>query len=362
MKHMLSLATLIFTFGLLAHAQTLKFDNNQHDFGTIKEEGGPVEYIFTYVNSGKEAVALTNVKASCGCTTPSWTKEPVLPGKKGEIKVSYNPKNRPGNFNKSITVTTTEATGNTYALTIKGVVTPRPRGVEDDYPQKLGNLRLKTSSLYFDVPNTETKSDTFFLYNESDKAMTLAFARTPKHLSIKAEPATLQPKQKGTIVATFNAAEKKDWGNVYERITVITNDTQDSVKHLHLNANIVEDFSKMTEKERKNAPVASFDTDKYDWGSVIEGTQVEHNFVLTNKGKSDLIIRKTKASCGCTVVQPAKTTLKPGESTDIKTTFNSNRRTGKQQKNITIITNDPNKSTNVLTILGEVQKKETETK
>ena len=61
------------------------------------------EFVFT--NNGNQPLVLTAVKASCGCTTPSWTKEPVLPGQSGHIKASYNSKNRPGRFHKSITIT-----------------------------------------------------------------------------------------------------------------------------------------------------------------------------------------------------------------------------------------------------------------
>jgi len=78
--------------------------------------------------------------------------------------------------------------------------------------------------------------------------------------------------------------------------------------------------------------------------------------VITNSGKRDLVIRKVKASCGCTAVQPAKTVISPGESVDIKTVFNSAGKVGNQNKTVTIITNDPKKSTLILWVKGEVQK------
>ncbi len=60
--------------------------------------------IFSFTNTGKVPLILNDVKASCGCTTPEWTKEPVLPGKNGTIRVTFNPKNRPGSFSKTIQV------------------------------------------------------------------------------------------------------------------------------------------------------------------------------------------------------------------------------------------------------------------
>ena len=91
-----------------------------HDFGTIKESKGSVTATFTIYNGTDEAILLTKVTASCGCTSPDWTKEPIEPGKRGEIKATYNPKGRPGPFDKVITVTTN--TEERLQMHIKGTV------------------------------------------------------------------------------------------------------------------------------------------------------------------------------------------------------------------------------------------------
>lgn len=82
----------------------IAFQETIYDFGQI-EEGTVAEHEFVFTNTGNQPLIISSVKASCGCTTPYWTKEPVLPGKQGSIKASYNSKNRPGGFNKTITVT-----------------------------------------------------------------------------------------------------------------------------------------------------------------------------------------------------------------------------------------------------------------
>ena len=73
-------------------------DETSFDFGTIKEANGNVSHTFKIKNSGEAPLVLTRVIASCGCTTPEWTKEPIAPGKTGDIKITYNPKDRPGPF------------------------------------------------------------------------------------------------------------------------------------------------------------------------------------------------------------------------------------------------------------------------
>lgn len=112
-----------------AHSSTLTVENMKfvteiHDFGTIPE-GPAAEVEFVFTNTGKEPINLTNVKASCGCTTPSWSKDPILPGKKGIIKASYATDHRPGGFTKSITVM---SDAGTKVLTIKGNVEEAPKG------------------------------------------------------------------------------------------------------------------------------------------------------------------------------------------------------------------------------------------
>lgn len=97
-----------------------KFSEESYDFGKIME-GDPAVHEFRFKNVGDQPIVLGNVRASCGCTTPKWTREPVLPGDEGIIKASYSSRGRPGNFNKSITISS-NATTPTKVLYIKGFV------------------------------------------------------------------------------------------------------------------------------------------------------------------------------------------------------------------------------------------------
>ncbi len=82
-------------------APVFKFVEETHNFGTLKE-GAEASYDFMFTNAGKEPLIIQDCKASCGCTTPEWTKAPILPGQSGKINVKYDTKGRPGSFNKSI--------------------------------------------------------------------------------------------------------------------------------------------------------------------------------------------------------------------------------------------------------------------
>lgn len=100
----------------LPDGSKITFVQTEFNFGS-RPQGTPVSHEFSFKNEGTAPLTLTNVKASCGCTTPSWTKEAIAPGETGKVSAEYNMA-KPGGFNKSITVTT--AGGETVILYIKG--------------------------------------------------------------------------------------------------------------------------------------------------------------------------------------------------------------------------------------------------
>ena len=85
----------------------IKFDKLTHNFGTFSEKNPVVTTTFTYTNVGEQPLVINQAVASCGCTVPEYTKTPIKPGEKGEIKVTYNGAGKfPGHFKKSITIRT----------------------------------------------------------------------------------------------------------------------------------------------------------------------------------------------------------------------------------------------------------------
>ncbi len=125
MKTIFSLFVALFVFVAVGYAQkgVMKFAKETHDFGKI-EQGKPVTHVFEFKNMGTDPVIISNVQASCGCTTPAWTREPVLPGKTGTISATYNALSQ-APFNKSVTVTSNAESGQ-VVLYLKGeVVSPK---------------------------------------------------------------------------------------------------------------------------------------------------------------------------------------------------------------------------------------------
>lgn len=122
-----ALTTLLFSIGMWAQNEkkesgaVISAEVVEYDFGAIKEANGPVSYIFKLKNVGKAPLVITRINASCGCTTPEFSTEPVAPGKETPVKVTYNPAGRPGQFVKTIAVYSNGKDG-AFTLRIKGVV------------------------------------------------------------------------------------------------------------------------------------------------------------------------------------------------------------------------------------------------
>lgn len=108
----------------------IKFDKMVHDYGNITQ-GDNGECVFKFKNTGKEPLIITNCQGSCGCTVPQCPKDPILPGKSGEIKVKYD-SNRVGPISKSVSVQSNAKSG-AQTLQIKGNIAAKP--VDEAFPQ-----------------------------------------------------------------------------------------------------------------------------------------------------------------------------------------------------------------------------------
>lgn len=127
MKKLLLLLILAITGAATVAAKgktDITFATSSHDFGTIHADKGPVTAVYEFTNTGTEPLTIVSVtNGGCGCTKPEFTREPVAPGKKGHIKVIFNPRGRSGEFNRSVKVKVSSIKGR-KALTFSGVIIP----------------------------------------------------------------------------------------------------------------------------------------------------------------------------------------------------------------------------------------------
>lgn len=107
-----------------AEGPAITFFDREYDFGNIREDGGPVTHEFEFMNTGDAPLIIISATASCGCTRPKYPTEPIKPGKKGVIRVTYLPEGRPGEFYKSVKVRTNATKAKKFSLRICGTVIP----------------------------------------------------------------------------------------------------------------------------------------------------------------------------------------------------------------------------------------------
>ena len=349
--------------GIMAKSQVaitkMQLSTTEHDFGTFKEEAGRQTFDFIVTNTGTEPLVIQNVVASCGCTTPEWTKQPIPVGATGKVTAIYDPKNRPGPFNKTLSVYT-NTKPEVVVLVIKGEVTPHEKTVEElfTFPVDSSGIRFESNHMAFtNVKKTEKKIRVMQLINTSAEPVKVEFDGLPAHLTLKANPETLKPGQKGMVEGTYDATKNAGWGNMSDMIKIKLNGVAQENVYYYVSANLVEDFSSLSKEELENAPVFKVESTTVDLGKIKGSTQNEVQFKFTNEGKSDLMIRFIRSTCGCTAVQQGNQNvgIKPGESSTIKAVFNSGSYVGKVTKAIYVYTNDPKNSEVVLMLNADVE-------
>ncbi|MEM6831303.1 MAG: DUF1573 domain-containing protein [Bacteroidota bacterium] len=359
MRFSLVPAFLILTHVIFAQAK-LSFDEESHSFGDIEEEAGYAEHTFSFVNTGDQPIKISNVKASCGCTTPGWSKEQVMPGDSGFIKARYNPRNRPGRFRKSLRITTTQPSEN-KVLYISGFVKPKPKSIEEEFTISAGRLRLKYRSMNMGKMTTEKPVQRKFqVYNAGSDSLELLqdMMQVPTHIELALEPEKLAPKQKGNLLVNYDPSAKNDLGFISDNITLETDTAGGSKNEFYILSTIEEYFPEMTEEELEKAPKLVIEERVFDFGRVKAGEVVGAEFTLTNDGKDKLNFRKIKSNCSCVSYEIGSKNIKKGKSVSLKVLFDTTDRKANQYKTVTLFSNDPTAPTQVVTIKGVVDRVE----
>jgi len=353
---LMTLLLLIATGSALA-GPTITFPTKTHDFGNIKEADGTASYDFVFYNKGDAPLIILKAIASCGCTTPLFTKEPIAPGTSSTIKVTYTTLGRPSTFHKTITVYSNDPDAPNVVLVIQGFVIPRGEDPETTYPKNMQGFRLKRTM----VPMLETKigsikTEVIDVINTNKTPMILSFHKVPAHVQVSASNTVLQPNQAGVITIKYMAQLANDYGKREDSFYVVTNNKEKTNPNnrIYLSANITEDFSRLTADNRANAPVATFSENRINFGKMVRGTSKTMSVTLTNNGKSILFIRKIIPDYDGLKITPANKTIAPGKTIRINISFNAGTFDGNVVQRFTIITNDPNASVNRLFINAQV--------
>lgn len=241
MKKLLSICLLALAGA--AHAQgVMQFSTDGHDFGNVPE-GTMATHEFKFKNTGNQPVIISNVQASCGCTTPDWTKTPVLPGKIGVIKAMYSSAGRPGVFNKTVTVTS-NATEASKVLSIKGTVLTKDQLKTTLTPAQLAaspHLVLDQSTHDFGRMEAGQQPTARLTVRNTGKTELVFGALTSGCYCVgyKNNPAPIAPGQSAVVELLYS---QRQLGQVSDVVTITSNDVSGDAK-ITLRATIVRDLS-----------------------------------------------------------------------------------------------------------------------
>lgn len=363
MKRTFFLSTLLcVAVAMMAQQPVITFSKTEHDFGKINEADGRVTTIFEFKNEGMEPLVLSNVRASCGCTTPTWTRTPIEPGQTGNITVTYNPNGRPGKFSKTITITSNASTP-TSKLRIFGEVIPKQAKPVNKYTVSMGDLSLKTTTMTFGTifkGNNVTRSLEYANLTDHDVTVEILQSDHDQMLTAVLSLKTLKPQEVGTLNVNFDADKCKWWGDHTVYLYMMVNGKRivtDEYK-ITLMADVEEDFSKLTSEQQQTAPIFEIQDHNIDLGAIKSGSKLSKKIAFKNIGVRPLEIRNiTNYNPDIIRATVAKTTVKSGKTGTLLLELLPNTEVvnpGTYRRQIELLTNDPKNTKVRLTIVWSI--------
>ncbi len=313
-----------------------------HDFGTIEEDSGEVFCRMRFVNVGRIPAAIVNVRATCGCTMPYYSKEPIAPGDTGVVQIKYNPAARPGRFEKKVFVDL-NTMPERQALAISGVVKGSTRSIKSRYPVDAGSLKLDNQVVAFgEITKGKAKSVFLEAYNQTSDTIYPKFGPVPSYISISMAPEAVPPGEQTTFVFYFNTLKSSQWGLVEDELTLFPAPDGEGFD-LSTVAVVNEDFSSLTAKQREKAAVAAVSTELLDFDRLKRDQgKCRGSFTIKNAGKSPLLIRRVYTTDKTLSVSAAAEKLGKGKRAEVIVEVDpSLAEGGLIDAWVTIVTNDP---------------------
>lgn len=343
-KLVLLTATLILIVtSISAQKAIITFAEKEYDFGQVNEQGGKVTHVFEFTNTGNAPLVVQNVQASCGCTTPEWTKEPIAPGKKGVVSVSYNPLGRPNSFTKPVTVRS-NASNEQEIIYIKGNVVSQGQAATNNFAFQMGGaLGYSAKSLsFFNVVKSKSQTATLNVKNISGAPIKVEASHLPSYISVV--PVTLNPGEEKPLIFTFNSNKASVWGPVNDDIYLMLNGKKvisDEYK-IGIAANITDDFNNQSAAEKRNAPIFEVKSTNVFLGDISKGHIVRGRIEIKNVGVNPLEIRRIVNNNGELSFNPNNLEIRGGKTSTLKVDLNTKiLDKGEYKKVVTLQTNDP---------------------
>ena len=352
---LLGVATL---FSEIAAAQnaSLHFEQTRHDFGIIAEDGGVVEHTFICSNTLSKPVVILDISGGCSCTDAKFSRQPILPSKQSAITVIFDPMNQPeGQFTRKVIVSTSDGR---IPLTITGVITPRQKSIEEQYPIVLAEgVRIESNHHAFGyIEQGVAIRSSIGIVNTTDRELSLLLVPSSQsgELDIR-YPATLKPYEQAVIDFGYDIAEdSKTYGSLNDVLLMDIGGIR-SAYPLIISGIAIDRREKSTDKEwqkiQLNENFIKFGTLKHS------SKQVVRSLTVSNIGLEPLIIRGIECSNDVFEVKiKGSTTIAADGQSLLEVTINPSRCDyGAVTALIMIITNDPQQPTKRLRVTAIIE-------
>ncbi|WP_321335185.1 DUF1573 domain-containing protein [uncultured Bacteroides sp.] len=343
MKRCLTVIFSFFIVCLSVYSQPHISSNKEtHNFGQIKWKK-PVTVQYTITNTGNKVLVLTNVTTSCGCTVADWTKDPIEPGKKGVVSATFDAKAL-GHFDKTVGIYSNAQPSLVY-LNFVGEVVEEVKDFTKTHPYLIGKIRIDHNTIDFtDVNRNDNPQIVLSVVNLSDKPYEPELMHLPPYLKMSKKPNVLLRGKRGTLTLTLDAKQLVDLGLTQTSVYLarFAGDKVNEENEIPVSVVLLPDFSGLSKQARANAPAIRLSETTVDFSSLLaKKNKASHDIVITNTGKSMLVIQKLQVFNPAVGVKLKKTQLNPGESTKLGVRLSKKGINQKRLLKILMITNDP---------------------
>ena len=330
--------------GQVKVGSSLELDKTVHNFGDIMMSDGPVSCTFVVKNTGSTPAVIYNVASTCGCTDVDWTREPIMPGKSGKISATYSNDEGAYPFDKTLTA---YFSGSKKPVTLKlrGVSLAKQVPLKDLYTVSYGPFALRESEIKCgNLEQGGLKSESAKVANLSDKPVKISFSDVDTNLKISVSPNPIPANSTADMSFTVTA-DRNLWGKNYYHATPLVDGksykNSSGKKDISVWAFTKENFSNLTEKEKKNGPMPHFDESTYSFGKIKNGKKVDAVFTFKNTGKQPFRVYKVNADASAwshTEIPVAK----PGETVTFTVSMDTESLPkGEHLTIVTLTTNSP---------------------
>ena len=364
LRHILALSLALVALNMLGQPEVTWLER-LHDFGVFLEKDGKVSCSLRLVNTGDAPLLIVKAQAGCGCTGINYPESPIAPGDTAAVNITYNPSGRPGQFTKQAIIFTNTVPKRTV-VEIMGNVIPTDETLSQQYPLQAGPLRISGRNIPLgEITRGKSKTEYLSAYNASTDTLLVHITGYKPHLHPAVVPDTVPPGRVTALTVHYLSGNAPLWGLNVDTLTI----TCEPLRQLHgiqpesasinVMAQVLDDFSGLSDEERRDAPVVIVDCgDSLDFGTLTAGNTATRTFTITNKGKNPLAIRRLWAPENeGVVVKTDRTEIKRGKSAKVTVTVNTaNVTENLLNVPLTLLSNDPETPRMTIRLVGIIDK------